>query len=123
MLKYYSHLPLGLALMAAMILSGCNAIQSDDYTYKPAPVTPKKLGNVDFVDMTETFVLVRMNYGYTVEVGTKMYAISSEGKVSALLQRHPDEKKPFAVADILKGNPQVGDSVMVYPDPKLAPDF
>lgn len=112
------------ALMTATtlaILPACKTTEPSQYTYSPPKPAPKKLGSVAFVNQSDGFVLVRMNYGYSVDPGTTLYAVGPDGAATAKLARDPDEKRPFVVANILAGNPANGDSVLLFPDPAMAP--
>ena len=74
----------------------------------PAPA-PVSSGMVSLVNEEAGFVLVRT--GETPEAGSSLQARSKDGAETALLRVSPEQKRPFIIADILKGKPHVGETV------------
>ena len=105
----------------AALIAGCGTTGGEDLTYTPAPPEPKQLGKIAFVDNAEGFVLVRLTYGLSVDVGVTLYSLDAEGRATARLERAAGEKKKFIVANIMSGSPQMDDQVYVFPDPATAP--
>lgn len=115
-----NRLPLTIATVVLSLgLLSCTTTQPD-MTYKPAPPQPKQLGSVAFANSAEGFVLVNMNYGYTAEPGTSLYAMDG-GVGTARLVVTPQSQKQFVVANIEKGQAVAGQPVFFFPEPDKAP--
>jgi hypothetical protein len=56
------------------------------------------------------FVLVDVGSLYTPSAGTALKSFSN-GAETAILAVDPQKQRPFIVADIVKGEPKVGDQV------------
>ncbi|MEI8234650.1 MAG: hypothetical protein WCH57_08190 [Verrucomicrobiota bacterium] len=74
----------------------------------PAPA-PVAIGSVSLVNDELGFVLIRT--GETPEAGSALQARSREGVETASLKVSSEQKRPFIIADILKGKPHVGEVV------------
>jgi hypothetical protein len=69
------------------------------------------IGEVAIVDEEKHFVLIDLaNNLYVPTPGAPLLAKGAPGKV-AHLQASPEQKRPFIAADILDGDPAVGDEV------------
>jgi len=74
----------------------------------PAPA-PQFLGRISLINESLGFVLVQT--AQTPEAGTLLQARSAVGEETALLKVSTAQHPPFLIADVLKGNPQVGQIV------------
>ncbi len=118
MKTHRSLLAAGLAAVTLGFIS-CAATKPD-LTYKPAPPQPKRLGTVAFANATEGFVLVSMDYGFTAEPGTPLYAMNGQAGTAKLVVTQ-EKQKQFVVANIEKGRAVVGQPVVFFPEPDKAP--
>ena len=75
----------------------------------PAPA-PKPIGLVYAVNEELGFVVIQTPE--TPEVGTALQTRTKDGQETGLLKVCKQEKRPFVVADVLKGKPHVGEVVM-----------
>lgn len=112
-------------ITAAFVLAACIGLISckttqPDLTYMPAPKPPQKLGQVVFANADEGFVLIRLDYGFTAEPGTALYAFAGDA-AKAKLVATPEKQKNFLVGNIVKGMPATGQSVVFFPEPEMAP--
>jgi hypothetical protein len=57
-----------------------------------------------------SFVLVDVGSLYAPQAGTALKSFSG-GAETAILAVDPEKQRPFIVADIIRGNPKVGDEV------------
>lgn len=92
----------------ALTLPGC-ALVARKPAAKPAPPQPRLVGTVSLVNEELGFVLVD-----ATEIpgpGTALKAFTEEGAESAVLVVSPEQKRPFIIADIIKGLPHSGDRV------------
>lgn len=78
---------------------------------EPPPVVPERVGAVAVVNDELHFVLIDVGTLYTPPAGTALKSFSA-GKQTAILAVNPERRRPFVVADIIEGNPQVGDDVV-----------
>lgn len=77
-----------------------------------APAPPVVIGEIAVVDEEKRFVLVDLDsYLYVPSPGTELRATNAAGKV-AHLKASPEQKRPFIAADIIDGDPAVGDQVV-----------
>jgi len=74
----------------------------------PAPA-PVAIGSVSLVNESLGFVLIRT--GETPAVGSVLQVRAKGGVETALLKVSAEQKRPFIIADITKGKPQVGEVV------------
>jgi len=72
---------------------------------------PRRVGTVALVNDDMHFVLIDVGSLYAPVAGTALKSFSSTGSETGVLAVDPERKRPFIVADIVKGMPQVGDVV------------
>ncbi len=81
---------------------------------KPAASPPKAvvIGEVAIVDEEKRFVLIDLeNNLYVPAPGAALRTRNPHGE-TAHLKASPEQKRPFVAADIIDGNPAVGDQVV-----------
>jgi hypothetical protein len=77
-----------------------------------ATLEPRVVGEVAVVDEEKHFVLVDLESNlYVPAPGTALRATNANGGV-AHLKASPEQKRPFVAADIIDGDPSVGDQVV-----------
>jgi hypothetical protein len=69
------------------------------------------IGMVHMVDARNGFLLIRSSRVAKYDYGSQMISHGSDGRQTAELKLSPERKGAFLVADIIKGNPDVGDTV------------
>jgi len=102
---------LTLALCGGAILSGC-AFRKTRPQHKNAviPSGPQRVGRVALVNDDLHFVLVDVGSLYTPAAGAALKTFAG-GKETGILAVDAEKERPFIVADIVKGDPHVGDDV------------
>ena len=101
----------GLAALAFLFLGGCAPRQRSVAT-TGASVRPSVVGEIAVVDEEKRFVLIDLDSNlYVPAPGTALRSINPAGK-SAHLKASPEQKRPFIAADIVDGEPAVGDEVV-----------
>ena len=75
-----------------------------------APGGPRRVGTIAAVNEECHFVLVDVGTLYIPAPGTALKSFSG-GAETGILAVNPERKRPFIVADIVKGQPKVGDEV------------
>ena len=77
-----------------------------------APAPPPVVGEIALVDEEQRFVLIDLDSNlYVPAPGTALRATNPSGK-TAQLKASPEQKRPFIAADIIDGDPVVGDQVI-----------
>jgi hypothetical protein len=71
------------------------------------------LGEVSYVEANARFVLVRTGRTIKLKTGAALEARRNQERV-AELSYSPEYRQGFLVADILRGNPAIGDLVMIH---------
>ena len=71
---------------------------------------PQRVGTIALVNAELNFVLVDVGSLYAPQAGTALKSFSG-GSETAILAVDPEKQRPFIVADIIRGNPKVGDEV------------
>ncbi len=100
-----------LALFGAMILTACaQESRSRSNPLAKAPAGPRRVGTVALVNEELSFVLIDVGSLYSPQVGTALKSFSG-GMETGILAVNPEKQRPFIVADIVKGEPKVGDEV------------
>ena len=79
-------------------------------TAQSAPLGPRFVGTVAFVNTSGGFVLVDVGTFYAPGPGKALKCYSG-GQETAVLATTPERKIPFISADIVKGTPNQGDQV------------
>ncbi len=81
-------------------------------TAKASAPEPSVVGEVAVVDEEQHFVLVDLESNlYVPAPGTALRAMNAKGEI-AHLKTSPEQKRPFVAADIIDGDPAVGDQVV-----------
>ncbi len=97
--------------MLLLLWTGCRS------TPRPAPAVAKPatsivVGEIAIVDEEKQFVLVDLESNlYVPTPGTPLRSINATGE-TAHLKASPEQKRPFIAADIVDGDPAVGDQVL-----------
>jgi hypothetical protein len=108
------------AVCLCVALAGCAAMEKLAPKKKPkAKPTPaekaqtphRRVGTVALVNNDLHFVLIDVGTLYTPEAGTALKSFSG-GVETGILAVDPEKRRPFVVADIVKGEPKVGDDVV-----------
>lgn len=75
------------------------------------PIGPRVVGEVAVVDEEKRFVLIDLeSYLYVPTPGALLRVTNAKGEI-AHLRASPEQKRPFVAADIVDGEPAVGDQV------------
>ena len=94
-----------------LILNGC-AREKQPTTPPPAATAPRVVGEVAIVDEEKRFVLIDLESNlYVPAPGTELRTTNARGE-TAHLKASPEQKRPFVAADIVDGDPAVGDEVV-----------
>jgi hypothetical protein len=100
-----------IAALALLSSGGCASRQRSGVS-GVAPVTPSVVGEIAIVDEEKHFVLIDLDSNLYVPVpGTPLRSTNTAGK-TAHLKASPEQKRPFIAADIIDGEPAVGDKVI-----------
>jgi hypothetical protein len=80
---------------------------------KPTPAMPGSatLGTVHMVERRNDFLLIKASRLAKVEYGTALISQNANGQQTAELKLSPERNAQFLVADIVRGDPEVGDVV------------
>jgi hypothetical protein len=101
---------LGASTSFLLTLTGC-APGPHPAATSAAPAQPTVVGEIAMVDEEKRFVLVDLDSNlYVPAPGTALRATNSSG-ATARLKASPEQKRPFIAADIVDGDPVVGDQV------------
>lgn len=93
-----------------LMLIGCAA--ADHRVAPSAPGGPTVVGSVAVVDEEKRFVLIDLESNlYVPPPGVVLRTANASGETGHL-RTSPEEKRPFVAADIVQGNPAVGDQVV-----------
>jgi hypothetical protein len=106
-------LKIGAAILLAVALSGCGApphrVPPNSSSAASAAV---EVGRITIINQKNRFVLIDLESNlYVPAPGTPLISISPTGK-TAHLKASAEQKRPFIAADILDGEPAVGDRVV-----------
>lgn len=103
--------PLILLFPLSMLLAGCAVFNFGADTNPPARSSePRYLGEVATVNPEAKFLLIDISGFQAPAAGTELVA-RRKGEETARLRAGDEVRRPFAVADILSGNPETGDGV------------
>ena len=105
---------LTIAVAAAILLLPCTgcAPGARPTAATTAPSAPTVIGEVAVVDEEKKFVLIDLDSNlYVPSAGTTLRATNASGQ-TAHLKASPEQKRPFIAADIVDGDPAVGDQVV-----------
>lgn len=99
---------LGVCLLAA---TGCRSTTSPTAS-STIPAAAVRVGEIAVVDEEKQFVLIDLESNlYVPAPGTALRSRNAAGAV-AHLKASPEQKRPFIAADIVDGDPAVGDEVV-----------
>ena len=91
--------------------AGC-ATQPRAAAAAPRPARPSVVGEIAVVDEEKRFVLIDLGSNlYVPAPGAAMRSTNAAG-ATAHLKASPEQKRPFIAADIIDGEPAVGDEVV-----------
>ncbi len=101
-----------LAVCGSVLLGGC---ATHSKKKKPQPdaaalPAPRRVGTVALVNQELGYVLLDVGTLYMPSAGTALKSFTGETE-SGILAVDPEKRGPFIVADIVKGEPKVGDQV------------
>jgi hypothetical protein len=97
---------------STLILSSCAPNKQPEAQASAAAVAPRVVGEVAVVDEEKRFVLIDLESNlYVPAPGAALRAINAKGGI-AHLKASPEQKRPFVAADIVDGDPAVGDEVV-----------
>ena len=101
----------GAATSSLLTFPGC-ASQPRTPTVAPRPALPSVVGEIAIVDEEKCFVLIDLGSNlYVPAPGAAMHSTNAAG-ATAHLKASPEQKRPFIAADIIDGEPAVGDEVV-----------
>ncbi|HEY2713681.1 MAG TPA: hypothetical protein VGI60_14295 [Chthoniobacterales bacterium] len=98
--------------MVFLILEGCAAVDRPQSAQPAANLHPRiNVGEIALVNEEQHFVLIDLESNlYVPPQGVLLISVSPIGR-TAHLKAGAEQKRPFVAADILDGNPAVGDRV------------
>jgi hypothetical protein len=100
-----------LTISGIFVGSGC-ASTPPPKPARAALTPPRVVGEIAIVDKEKHFVLVDLESNlYVPPPGTELQSRNGAGKI-AHLKASPEQKRPFIAADIVDGEPAVGDQVI-----------
>ena len=92
-------------------ITGCASHRRPAAT-SAAAARPVVIGEIAVVDEEKRFVLIDLDsHLYVPSPGAALRATNAAGK-TAHLKASPEQKRPFIAADIIDGDPAVGDQVV-----------
>ncbi len=102
-------------LLLAAQISGCTLLRPRPKKPKPAPVAkPLLVGTITLVNEDGHFVLIDSGASPGPMPGAVLKSRTPDGE-SGELKVGDVRRRPFAIADVVKGTPQVGDQVFQQP--------
>ena len=94
-----------------LALTGC-APGTSPKAPAAAAIGPRVVGEVAVVDEEKRFVLIDLDSNlYVPAPGAALRTTNATGE-TAHLKASPEQKRPFVAADIIDGDPAVGDQVV-----------
>ncbi|MDF1656459.1 MAG: hypothetical protein P1U58_02535 [Verrucomicrobiales bacterium] len=101
-----------------MIGAGCKTTGNKEGENEAAATeeTPEMkipVGSLHVVRQAEKFVLIRSARIMSIEPGSELVVVASDGAETAKLRVSPARKGEFVTADIISGMPQVGDKALM----------
>jgi len=101
----------GLATSSLATFPGC-ASQPRRAATASQPANLSSVGEIAVVDGEKRFVLIDLGSNlYVPAPGAALHSINAAG-ATAHLKASPEQKRPFVAADIIDGEPAVGDEVV-----------
>ncbi len=101
------------AVLCGGLLFGCAALRRQQPKTASTPV-PLLVGTITLVNEEGRFALIDSGMNPSPEAGAVLKSRTA-GAESGELKAGAIRKRPFAVADVIKGAPQVGDQVFQQP--------
>lgn len=111
------HFLLLIAVLIGTQLCGCAALRKRLPAKPPNPAStpaPLLVGTITLVDEERRFALIDSGMNPSPQPGAVLKSHTA-GAESGELKAGSIRKRPFAVADVLKGAPQAGDQVFQQP--------
>jgi hypothetical protein len=100
-----------LATLWLLLLAGC-ATKSPPAATAPALTAPSLVGEIAMVNKEKHFVLIDLGSNlYLPAPGAALRSTNAAG-ATAHLKASPEQKRPFIAADVVDGEPAVGDEVV-----------
>ncbi|HEX3816942.1 MAG TPA: hypothetical protein VHW03_01490 [Chthoniobacterales bacterium] len=100
------------AAVAVLFVVGNCATPRQIQTPLAKPNGPIVVGKIAIVNEERHFVLIDLGSFLSVpEPGTALRAVNAAGEI-AHLRASPEQQRPFVAADIIDGQPSVGDQVL-----------
>jgi hypothetical protein len=96
--------------LAMILLAGCAIHKRRPHPDAAIAPGPRRVGTVAVVNDELHYVLVDVGSLYAPAPGTALKSFSN-GAETGILAVDPEKERPFIVADIIKGEPKVGDEV------------
>jgi hypothetical protein len=101
---------LGASISWLLFIAGCAAGPGPSAA-SAAPTPPSVVGEIALVDEEKRFVLIDLDSNlYVPAPGIALRTTNLAGN-TAHLKASPEQKRPFIAADIVDGDPAVGDQV------------
>ena len=108
-------------LVFVMVLfshGGCKTVsdeKNNDPGQSPQGATPTKIpiGSIHMVDPDGKFVLIQSSRHFAIEAGVGIVSVASSGLETAFLKSSEARKGQFLTADIISGEPRVGDRAVM----------
>ena len=106
---------LALAFALAFSSGGCTVLKKLHRHKKtpaatPAPTGPQLVGTITLVNSETHFVLIDVGFSSVPRVGTALKAMRGSVETGVVTVGEV-RKRPFAIADIVQGDPRSGDQV------------
>ena len=104
------------AVLLAVQFSGCALVRSRPKKAIPvAPAKPQFVGTVSLVNDGGHFVLIDSGTSPGPLPGAVLKCRAASGGETGELKAGEVRRRPFAIADVVKGTPQAGDQVFQQP--------
>ncbi len=92
--------------------------EAEEHLTQPRNLT---VGTIQLVHQSGQFVLIRTQGGMDLPATGTLFSYGPDMRPTAELRLSGERKSGFLVADIVKGDPVAGDSVIFHQDPVLPP--
>jgi hypothetical protein len=99
------HLSTPVIILSVALLAGCAKDQPPS-----GPTPPRRIGAVAAVNTATRFVVIDVGTLFSPPAGATLKTYRARTETSTLTVT-PERKRPFIVADIVKGDPEKGDLV------------
>jgi hypothetical protein len=111
-LSTFNHLML---VLVAGMLAGCGHLRRPPKAQPVMKVAPLFVGTVKLVNEEEHFVLIDSGASPSPAPGSVLTTEAPDGHQPAELKAGEIRRRPFAIADVVKGTPRVGERVYQQP--------